>query len=689
MTLVASNAERINRFRLLRPLGQGAQGIVYAAYDPELDRQVAIKTLLLNGTSGAAQAEQFVAAAKTASSLSHPNIVPVFEVGIHAGQPFVVFEYVEGRTLAATLEAEGPLPMARAVVMMSQILAGMAHVHASGLLHGDIKPANILIGSNGIPRVTDFGIARPVRTAAREIVSCGTVQYTAPECLSEGHADYRSDVFALGLLFHEMLTGKPVYEAANEYSVIYRILNEIPPSPSTSNPRIDARLDDIVLTALQREPAKRYADAGTMKRELDRYRVPVAEANAVLREQPLHGTVEFLLRRMALKSDFPALTASFNRINQLTAQGEDASLKAISDLVMRDFALSQKLLRIVNSAAFAAGKVTKVSEAITLLGLSQLRAVATGMMLSSGGKSGANAGLVATALTDAFVAGVVARNLGRMAGLRSVEELFICGMFSRLGELLTIFYLRDEYEAIMSRVADDGQDSASASRAVLGLSFDELGAEVAVHWKFPDMIVQAMHALPAGTIAPPQSDLERLCLCAGYARELCTFARETPAGGRELAFSRHQRRYADAVPIDAERIRLLIGHSVTAALQYVKASGLKLVETPLLDAMRALAQPRETQTTESAPDDSAAATSVCGDTARPCGERARSAHAAPATTDINSFVAPHPPTTAQLLPSIPSPTTQPESVVTAPAHRNPGAGVGARLVRAWRALFCA
>ncbi|MGH8639710.1 MAG: protein kinase domain-containing protein, partial [Burkholderiales bacterium] len=369
MTPVASNAERINRFRLLRPLGQGAQGIVYAAHDPELDRQVAIKTLLLNGAASADQAEQFVAAAKTASSLSHPNIVPVFEVGIHAGQPFVVFEYVEGRTLAAALEAEGPLPMARAVVMMSQILAGMAHVHASGLLHGDIKPANILIGVNNIPRVTDFGIARPARTAALETVSCGTLQYTAPECLSEGRADYRSDVFALGLLFHEMLTGEPVYEAANEYSIIYRILNEIPPSPSASNPRIDRRLDDIVLKALQREPDQRYADANQMKLELDRYRVPaVAAASSDLREQALHGTVEFLLRRMALKSDFPALTASFNRINQLAAQSEDGSIKAISDLVMRDFALSQKLLRIANSSAFGAGNVTRISQAITLLG---------------------------------------------------------------------------------------------------------------------------------------------------------------------------------------------------------------------------------------------------------------------------------------------------------------------------------
>jgi serine/threonine protein kinase len=687
MTPVASNAERINRFRLLRPLGQGGQGIVYAAHDPELDRQVAIKTLLVNGASSAEQVEQFVAAAKTASSLSHPNIVPVFEVGIHAGQPFVVFEYVEGTTLAAALEAEGPLPMARAVVMMSQILAGMAHVHASGLLHGDIKPANILIGANNIPRVTDFGIARPARTAARESVSCGTVQYTAPECLSEGRADYRSDVFALGLLFHEMLTGKPVYEAANEYSIIYRILNEIPPSPSTFNPRIDRRLDDIVLRALQREPDRRYTDAGQMKLDLDRYRVPAAAAaSSELREQALHGTVEFLLRRMALKSDFPALTASFNRINRLAEHSEEGSIKAISDLVMRDFALSQKLLRIANSSAFGAGNVTRISQAITLLGLSQLRAVATGMMLTNAGnagtrssKDGARAAAVTAALTDAFVAGVIARNVGRMLRLRSVEELFICGMFGRLGELLTLFYLSDEHEAIASRVANEGIDSATASRAVLGLTFDQLGVEVALHWKFPDMIVQAMRALPADSVAVPQSDAERMHLCAGYAQELCTLARETLAGGREHAFARHQRRFADAVPVDVAKIRLLIGHSVTAALQYMKASGLELVETPLLEAMRALSQPADAQ--PQAPSMGAAGAPVTG------GDGAAHGSAQRTTADFRL-------TTAELR----HPTARAGAATcefpAAAADTNPAPaaredGLGARLARAWRNLFSA
>jgi eukaryotic-like serine/threonine-protein kinase len=598
MTSAAPSPEskRINRFRLLRPLGYGAQGVVYVAYDPQLDRQVAIKTLVL-GRHDPQQAQMLFAGARCASGLSHPNIVPVFEVGMHEGQPFVVFEYVEGRTLAAMLQAEGALPMAQAVVLMSQILAGMAHVHASGLLHGDIKPANILIGANGIPRVTDFGISRRALAAAGEAVSSGTVQYMAPECLSEGRADYRSDVFALGLMFHEMLTGTAATAGSNEYAQIYRILNETPQAPSVLNPRIDRRLDGIVLKALRRDPDQRYADAADMKLDLDRFRVPTAAAGMQLEEHAVHSTVEFLLRRMSLKSDFPALSASLNRINQLCAHADQGSLKAIGDLVMRDFALTQKVLRLVNAAGFGAGKVTRVSQAVALLGLSRLRSMATALMLANGGRSGPGCPAVAAALTDAFVAGVIARNIGRMAGVDALEELFICGMFSRLGQLLTLYYLSDEHEAIVRKIADERIDSARASRAVLGLTFDQFGAAVAQQWNFPEAIVSAMQPLPARALGKPGGALERMWHCAGYARELCSLAREAPADQRERMFAAHRARFRGTLEVDASQVRGLIAHSVEAASKYGAAASkygaaaeLVHAQTALLEGLRALAE---------------------------------------------------------------------------------------------------
>jgi len=589
--VLTQNAARcIDRFQLLRTLGRGAQGTVYLAHDPQLDRRVAIKTLSLKAAADAHQAEQLISTAKMASSLSHPNIVPVFEVGIHDGKPFVVFEFVEGRALSDVLRIEGALPMARAVILMSQILAGMAQVHAAGLVHGDIKPANILLSTTGIPRVTDFGISRRAVAAQSDPVPGGTLRYMAPECFTEARSDYRSDVFALGLLFQEMLTGEAVFSVGNEHALIYSILNDVTPAPSVSNPKIDRRVDEIVLKALLKNPQERYADAAQMKRDLDRYRVPSA-ATSELKEQALHSTVEFLLRRMALKSDFPALSASFSRINQLSAQADETSIKSVSDLVIRDFALTQKLLRVVNSVAFGAGKITRVSQAITLLGMSQLRALATGMMLSGGGKAGVKNPAVAAILTDAFAAGVIARNIGRMIGLAQVEELFICGMFSRLGPLLTLYYLTEEHAEILKRIESEHIDSVSASRAVLGLSFDQLGAEVARHWNFPDAILTAIQPLPEGDLSRPGGEAERMWHCAGYARELCTIARETPLIAMEDALQTHLARYAESIPVEPVKVRALIGHSVDAALKYVAASGLSGTHTALLDGFAALREP--------------------------------------------------------------------------------------------------
>jgi eukaryotic-like serine/threonine-protein kinase len=644
--------EFIDRFHLLRPLGRGAQGVVYLAHDPQLDRQVAIKTLSLDAAADTFHAEQLLAAAKLASSLSHPNIVPVFEVGLHAGQPFVVFEYVEGATLADALKNDGALPMARAVILMSQILAGLARVHAAELLHGDIKPANILLGANGIPRVTDFGISRHLLAARSEQVGSGTVQYMAPECFGEGGADLRADVFALGLLFHEMLTGEPVFEPGNEYTQIYRVLNETPVAPSTRNPRIDKRLDEIVLKALQRDPAQRYTSAAEMKQDLDRFRVPAASDKAAeLRESTVHSTVEFLLRRMALKSDFPALSASFGRINQLSAQTDDASLKSMSDLIMRDFALTQKLLRTVNSAAFGGGKVTKVSHALTLLGMSQLRSIVTGLMLSGGGRKGRGSAEVAAALTDAFVAAVIARNVGRMVGLQTVEELFICGMFSRLGQLLTLFYLADEHHEIVRRIEEESSDAAAASRAVLGLTFEQLGAEVARHWNFPALIVDAMRVLPRDNLGAPSSEPERMWFCAGYASELCTFAHETPPTMLEERFASHIARFAAAIPVDEAKVRALIGHSLEVASKYIAASGLNPARTTLLDGLAVLrAAPTVPPTPAPGPACNGGSDAVA------------------VTVD---------------------PPRLPQRADTAsePSHEMQSAGWGRRLARAWRAMF--
>jgi len=585
-----SVSESIGRFRVVRLLGRGAQGAVFLASDPELGRLVAIKTLTIKGDDSDGRVRRLMQEARTASGLSHPNVVPVYEVGLAGEMPYVVFEYVEGRTLSQLLKTDGAMTMARAVISMSQVLAGVAHAHSKGFVHGDITPANILLSATGVPRITDFGIARGLLSMNAE-PSAGTVRYMAPEHFNGTKLDQRADVFALGLIFWEMLTGEPANSGSDNASAIYRILNEDTPPPSQKKSGIDTRLDEIIARALAKDPDARFADAAEMKSMLDRFRVPSGDGQTHLNTVTTHSTVEFLLRRMRHKSNFPAVSQRFSAINKLTSDDSDNSLQKLANLVMQDFALTHKLLQLVNSAAHGGnGRITSVTQAIVTLGLEQVRAVASSLMLSSApqGKN-LHPGLHEV-LLGAFVAAIIGRNVGRLAGLRNVEELFICSMFSRLGEILSIYYLPEEYDEIVRSVRTRGLTERAASNEVLGISFDELGIEVARQWNFPPSVLHAMRALPEGPLAQVTSELERIAHCAGFARELCDAAWRTRPEGREQALSDLAERFSATISQGESTLSGLLQHSLDLGRKYCAIIGVSTQGSALIEGLEAWAQ---------------------------------------------------------------------------------------------------
>jgi HD-like signal output (HDOD) protein len=275
------------------------------------------------------------------------------------------------------------------------------------------------------------------------------------------------------------------------------------------------------------------------------------------------------------------LSASLTSINQM---GDTTSIQQLSDRVIRDFALTQKLLRLVNSASIGTGKVTKVSEAITILGIGQLRALATSLLLASGAGGKGSPG-IAMALTDSFVAGLISRNIGRIARLDMVEELFICGMFSSLGELLSLYYLPEEYSEIERRVLNGGLHADSASRAVLGISFEELAIAVARHWRFPPEIVNALSPLPPGILPAARDPAERMWQCAVYARELGALARINDTEARKTALEAHIARFAASIRLDVAMVRELMTRSIAAAGNYIATAGFSVSRTPMLHGM--------------------------------------------------------------------------------------------------------
>ena len=293
----------VGRFEIRRELGRGAQSIVYLAWDPQLEREVAIKTLHFAHTD-ARRNDALLAEARAVSRLRHPNLVPIFDAGEEDGDPYLVFELVAGPNLAELIAKEGRLAPARVADLMRQVLDALAMAHAAGIIHRDLKPSNILIDPQGRPRVMDFGIATRLHDSDSERQQegiTGTLNYLAPEYVDGRQLHEKTDIYAAGLVMIEMLSGKPWVRGDTSMAVIHQILTQ--PVTLPKDLSIDNQLASIVLSACARDPALRTASAALMKSQLDDYlgaaATPIDTAGAV--DSRKKDTLEFLMRRMKHK----------------------------------------------------------------------------------------------------------------------------------------------------------------------------------------------------------------------------------------------------------------------------------------------------------------------------------------------------------------------------------------------------
>jgi len=517
----------IGRYELLKEIGRGSQGMVHLARDPVLDRFVAVK--VLNGadpTLNERAADGTPLEARIASRLKHRNVVSIYDAGETGGEPFLVFEYVQGTTLATRIASEGALPIADAAPLMLAVLEGVASAHDSEVLHLDLNPRNVLIDADGVPRVMDFGLAQYVNfTPADEETVAGTLCYMSPEHLLGRAIGPWTDVFALGCTFYELVTGERAFTGCSIEEVQLRIIGvAIDYSPLAGLEHGPAFLR-FLQGALERNAAGRYASAAVM---LEAFRVFLAEAG--LAEQAAgpdagHSTVEFLMRRMQRKKDFPTVSQTLSDINRLTGDDSAACAAQLSDVILRDFALTSKLLRLVNSAFYGtrSAEITSVSQAVVFLGLETVRMTANTLMFF--GHLKGNGVTLKDSLTRSFLAGLIARHLARQLGLPNAEEAFIAGLVQNLGENLAIYYFPEEYADIETVMAEQDLGKAAASRGVLGVSFAELGVAVARSWNLPDTMVSAIRGLPPGPVRVPAGDTEALRDVAVFANELCELFR--------------------------------------------------------------------------------------------------------------------------------------------------------------------
>ena len=268
MVIAAPSADhptRFGRYELLAELGQGAMGVVYKAHDPVLDRVVAIKTinLTLPKDELAEYEARFYQEARAAGGLNHPNIVTIYDIGKSERVAYMAMEFLEGEELRHALASGQPLPLLQALDVIMQVAEGLAYAHERHIVHRDIKPANIMIVRDGLVKITDFGIARMRTTEVKTMTGMilGSPKYMAPEQVAGRRADHRCDLFSLGVVLHEAVTGEAPFQGDNIHGIMYQILHSSPPPPSTRNPEVPHIVDLVVAKALARNVEERYQSA--------------------------------------------------------------------------------------------------------------------------------------------------------------------------------------------------------------------------------------------------------------------------------------------------------------------------------------------------------------------------------------------------------------------------------------------
>ncbi|MBA3866660.1 MAG: serine/threonine protein kinase [Solirubrobacterales bacterium] len=267
-----SEGDEFAGYRIERRLGRGGMGILYLALEPGLERRVALKLILPEAAAEEVFARRFAEESRIAASIEHPNVVPIYAAGEQDGVPFIAMRFVSGSDLGKRIARDDRLEPAHAAALIAQVGNGLDAIHAAGLVHRDVKPANVLLsGEDGAEHayITDFGVARNLATQSGLTQTgrfVGTLDYVAPEQISGAAVDARVDVYALGCLLYKLLTGEVPFPREGEAARLYAHLNDPPPAPSLYVPVVPMALDDVVIRALSKSPDDRYPSTGDLGR---------------------------------------------------------------------------------------------------------------------------------------------------------------------------------------------------------------------------------------------------------------------------------------------------------------------------------------------------------------------------------------------------------------------------------------
>jgi serine/threonine-protein kinase len=265
--------EKFGRYEIVREIGHGAMGVVYEALDPTIGRKIALKAIRFDGigTTADEAARRFKNEARAAGGLNHPNIVTVYDAGEDSGILYLAMEFIEGSTLEALLRTQRTLATAQTIDVVRQICEGLDFAHAKGIVHRDIKPGNIMLAAHGLVKITDFGIARAgeAMTITGQVV--GTPNYMSPEQVLGKTLDGRSDLFSVGVMLYEMITGERPFEGQSITTIMYKIVHETPIPPRKLDSTIHAGLSAVIEKSLAKAAEDRFPDGVLPARQPSRH----------------------------------------------------------------------------------------------------------------------------------------------------------------------------------------------------------------------------------------------------------------------------------------------------------------------------------------------------------------------------------------------------------------------------------
>jgi HD-like signal output (HDOD) protein len=382
-----------------------------------------------------------------------------------------------------------------------------------------------------------------------------------------------------------MLTAERPFIGSDSRETVRRIVGEELAPPSRRNDAIDEHLDALLSKALAKSPAERFAGAAEMAAALTAYLKP---ADAPERAPGGHGTLEYLLRRIRHKGDFPALSATISAVNR-AASSDREPVAVLCNSILKDFALTGRLLKIVNASNLNqfGGAIGTVSRAISILGYDTVRNVSMSLLLFEHMHDRSSAVALKDQVVSVYFSALLARELHDRADLRDAEQAFICAMFHRLGKLLATFYLYDEAQIVERDVHSRGWDEERASREVLGVSYEELGVGIGRAWNLPEDIIDSMRAISGPLKKCPTQQGEKLRMIASLANELAGVIQEPGEATRKERLVGLVGRYGPATGITERMLTAAVQGCANALMRDADALGHGVTRNGFLQKARA------------------------------------------------------------------------------------------------------